>query len=227
MARQPGSANFSGTIEALAGGPLDARNIVQNKADLTANDSFAYPYIGMETYVVSEDKKYRLIGADPTVLANWEEVISVKEMVSTDMDEIITPLPSVMSRRFKYSTDEQIVGEWINGKPVYQKTIQLEELSTATVTGSRRDFSIDLANGIADFGELVDFNGYVRYNNITTTPASAMTLNVKCTFVGTALNVNAASMMYLSGGFHFYVNKDISDKILGGVITIQYTKTTD
>ena len=74
MARTKGSANFSGTIEPLAGGALDARDVVQAKADLTANGSFPYPYIGMETYVVAENKKYRLIGADPTVLANWEEV---------------------------------------------------------------------------------------------------------------------------------------------------------
>ncbi len=77
MARQPGSANFSGTIEALAGGPLDARSIVKTKADLTAVGSFEYPYIGMETYVVSENKKYRLIGDNPLVAANWEEVGSV------------------------------------------------------------------------------------------------------------------------------------------------------
>ena len=33
MARQKGSANFSGTIEPLAGGALDARDVVQAKAD--------------------------------------------------------------------------------------------------------------------------------------------------------------------------------------------------
>jgi len=74
MARMKGSANFSGTIEPLAGGSLDARDIVQTKADLTASNSFPYSYIGMETYVVAENKKYRLIGADPTILNNWEEV---------------------------------------------------------------------------------------------------------------------------------------------------------
>lgn len=82
MARQPGSANFSGTIEALAGGPLDARSIVKTKADLTAVGSFEYPYIGMETYVVSENKKYRLIGDNPLVVANWEEI----DVFDTELD---------------------------------------------------------------------------------------------------------------------------------------------
>lgn len=44
-------------------------------------------------------------------------------MPSTDMEEVLSPLPSVMSRRMKYSTDEQIVGTWIDGKPIYQKVL--------------------------------------------------------------------------------------------------------
>lgn len=74
MARQKGSASFSGTIEPLAGGALDARSIISTKADLTAANTFPYPYIGMETYVVAENKKYRLIGSDPTNIDNWEDI---------------------------------------------------------------------------------------------------------------------------------------------------------
>lgn len=324
MARQPGSANFSGTIEALAGGPLDARSIVKTKADLTAVGSFEYPYIGMETYVVSENKKYRLIGDNPLVVANWEEIdvfdteldttsengvqnkvitealegkadlvggkvpasqlpsfvddvvdgyykeadgkfyadaeyqteivgeagkiyisvdteiqyrwtgdafsplggaltlgetsstayrgdrgkiayddsqtnkshigtlsnllttaknnlvaainelfnskqnvlsegdgiviendeISVDEMSSADMAEIVTPLPSVMSRRMKYSTEEQVVGEWINGKPLYQKTIQTT-LPSGTTIGTMTMKNVPIGASI-DFGYVVE-----------------------------------------------------------------------
>lgn len=74
MARTKGTANLSGTIEALAGGPLDARSVVPTKADLTVGSNFPYPYIGLETYVTAENKKYRLVEDDPTVEANWEEV---------------------------------------------------------------------------------------------------------------------------------------------------------
>lgn len=74
MARQKGTANFSGTLEVLAGGPIDARSVVPTLADLTVASNFPYAYVGLETYVVSENKKYRLIGADVTQSANWEEV---------------------------------------------------------------------------------------------------------------------------------------------------------
>ena len=74
MARSKGSFGLAGAVEPKAAAPLDARAVVKNMEELTAVGSFPYPYIGMETYVVSEGKKYRLIGNDPTVSANWEEV---------------------------------------------------------------------------------------------------------------------------------------------------------
>ena len=51
-------------------------------------------------------------------------------MSQTDMDEIVTPKPGVMSRRQKYSTDEQVVGQWIDGKPIYQKVYTYSSAQT-------------------------------------------------------------------------------------------------
>ena len=74
MARQLGTYTLSSNIEMNAGAPLDARDIVPAKSDLTTSGAFPYAYIGMETYVVAENKKYRLVGADYTDISNWEEV---------------------------------------------------------------------------------------------------------------------------------------------------------
>lgn len=75
MARQKGMLNLSGNIEVNAGAPFDARDIVPTKADLTASGNFPYAYVGMETYVVEEDKKYRYMGGGVTTLANWKEIV--------------------------------------------------------------------------------------------------------------------------------------------------------
>ena len=48
-----------------------------------------------------------------------------------------------------YSTDEQIVGRWIDGKPVYQKIIESTTSSVGAWTG------IDISN--LSIGEMVDF----------------------------------------------------------------------
>ena len=74
MSRAKGTANLAASLEVLAGAPLDAREKVPTKADLYLAANFPYPYVGLETYVVSENKKYRLIGNDVTVESNWQEV---------------------------------------------------------------------------------------------------------------------------------------------------------
>lgn len=74
MARTKGSYSLSANIEINAAAPLDARERVATLADLTAEGSFPYHYVGMETYVVETGKKYRLVGSNPTISANWQEI---------------------------------------------------------------------------------------------------------------------------------------------------------
>ena len=45
--------------------------------------------------------------------------IGLNKLTSGEMDDIVTPLPSVQSRYHEYSTDEQIVGKWIDGSYIY------------------------------------------------------------------------------------------------------------
>ena len=74
MARNKGSANFAGSLEALAGAPIDARLVVDNNADLTAAGTYPYHYEGMPVWVKSEAKMYVLNGSDPTISSNWKEI---------------------------------------------------------------------------------------------------------------------------------------------------------
>lgn len=74
MARQKGANNFAGTLEPLAGGPLDARMTVPAKSDLTLSGNFPYPYVGMPVTVQSEGKLYILMDMDYTDIDNWKEI---------------------------------------------------------------------------------------------------------------------------------------------------------
>lgn len=123
MARQKGSATFAGTIEVNAGGPLDARSVVPSKSDLTVASNFPYPYEGMVVYCKDNDELYKLTADDVTVATNW---VKVGSGGGGDSDS--------SAYQIKYSTDEQIVGEWIDGKPIYQKT--LTGLSNYSVSSS-------------------------------------------------------------------------------------------
>ena len=87
MARQQGTYKLASNIEPRAAAPLDAREKVALKNDLTATGTFPYPYEGMEVYVVEEKKKYILIGDDPTVAGNWQEVGSSGSETLAGLDD--------------------------------------------------------------------------------------------------------------------------------------------
>lgn len=73
--------------------------------------------------------------------------VEVDVMSSEDMDDVVTPLPSVGARYHKYSTEEQVVGEWIDGKPLYERI----------VTGITLTHGTSVSFGISDIDELVEF----------------------------------------------------------------------
>ena len=73
MSRTKGTFSLTSNIEPKFGAPLDARTIVKLKTDLTASGTFDYPYIGLTVFVEEENKKYTLVGSDPTVSTNWIE----------------------------------------------------------------------------------------------------------------------------------------------------------
>lgn len=74
MARKKSSMVMNASLEVETGGPLDSREVVDSLTDLTDAESFPYFYEGMTVYVKSEKKTYALVGDDPTVIENWQEI---------------------------------------------------------------------------------------------------------------------------------------------------------
>ena len=93
--------------------------------------------------------------------------ISVEAMSASDMDDVVTPLPTPTAsgqRPIVYSLQEQVVGQWIDGRPLYQKSFTGTFPVTPT-TGSKMTR--------VQFGELpkdcivVDFRGHFHWVNET------------------------------------------------------------
>lgn len=126
------------------------------------------------------------------------------EMPSEDMDDVISPLPSVQPRYHKYSTEEHIVGEWIDGKPIYEKTIVSNWDSQQTLTTNTWT-NLDLSNMPLNIDTLVNsellFNGPNSKNNYL--------FNI-------SYSVN-------SNGINYYTT--ISYNFVQLRLTIQYTKS--
>ena len=129
-------------------------------------------------------------------------VVEVDTMPSTDMSEIITPLPSIPARYQKYSTDEQVIGEWIDSKPLYQKTFS----GTSPATDG------EVATGLTGID-----NAFLTHCYIKGTGGYTLNTAYKDNYVDVKSD---GSAIYFSYSGSVFVNKPF-------FATIQYTKTTD
>lgn len=122
----------------------------------------------------------------------------------------------------KYSTEEQVIGTWIDGKPLYEKTVQLTLTPGSNTTA--------IAHGISGISRVVDYNGILFgslygldktckmsqsvFNSATSTGMTANT-----TYCANIQYVDATNVMY-SLGSAYPANIQMN-------LTVQYTKTTD
>ena len=149
------------------------------------------------------------------------------EMPAEDMSEVASPMPGVMSRRFKYSTEEQIVGEWIDGKPLYQKTI-VDTMPAVTTQG------IDVFKYIsigASIDIVVDFKFITRtastYAFTSKNVVNGIDFNAK-TQIGIRVfvtnenrpTVSEKNSVLIQSSNTAYNNNPV-------YVTVQYTKITD
>ena len=106
-----------------------------------------------------------------------------------------------------YSTSEQDTGcKWIDGKPIYKKTIDIGALPNAT--------SKNVAHGISALGIILDMRGAAFYSNGVQLPLPFVST------VQTAVSLNATStdIAIVTAG---------DRTAASGYVTLWYTKTTD
>lgn len=112
MARTSGTLSLGSNIEPKMSAPLDAREVVNTKADLLAAASYPYSYLGLTVYVKSEQKSYTLIGDDTTVESNWM-------LVGTGSGQTIqvNALPAASAENFGtiYQYIGMTAGSYVNG----------------------------------------------------------------------------------------------------------------
>ena len=152
MARQKGTANFSGTLEVLAGGPIDSRTVVPTKADLTIATNFPYAYVGMETYVTAENKKYRLINADVTQASSWEEVGSGSEItVDDEMSSSSTnPVQNKVITAALGNKVDAVSGKGLSANDYTDGDKAIVGGVTTALAGKVNTSAVGTANGVAE-----------------------------------------------------------------------------
>ena len=144
---------------------------------------------------------------------NEKTIVEPNLMTSADMDDVVTPLPGTFARYHEYSTTEQVVGKWIDGATLYEKTLQITMPSA-----NESSISTGVENG--NHARIVD--GFIEQ-----TGSSDGNYSFPVMFdSGSPLTTKVLIQVTVSGS-HLYVYSNF-DKTDGktAYITIQYTKTT-
>lgn len=117
-----------------------------------------------------------------------------------------------MKNLLKYSTDEQKVGTWVDGKPIYKKTFSFNELQS---DGNEHFYDL----GIANIKSVTNLYGTYQFSQEDIyVPINFYNFLTK---EGTYMFVSNIS----STGCRITYNSNLSSTLI--YITVEYTKTTD
>lgn len=122
--------------------------------------------------------------------------------------EVLPLHPKIEVPKHTYSTTEQVVGTWIDGKPIYEKTVDLGYLAN--------NGTIYVNHDISNIGDVVSLQGIAKNGNGITIPLPFISTSSLSYCV--QLSSNTTQIFTITGtdrsGFYAYA-------------LIQYTKTTD
>ena len=197
------------TADAGAGNPVGtvivvcSNQIPSNYLPLgTQYDTSLYPVL------------YALLGTDttptasalglPTLTSGQYAIKATSGLSENAQDNVINTLNEQRS----YSTEEHLTGKkWIDGKPIYSKTLSISPLPNHTVKL--------VSHNIANMGKLISINGYAS-NGAVILPLPY-----------TDLTNNGGVWLYINGGYlSIGTSSDFTD-YTDAYATIEYTKTTD
>lgn len=131
------------------------------------------------------------------------------EEVKLLSSEIVSEGGAVLSNLFNYSTDEQIIGTWINGEPVYRRVIS----KTLTKDYSENGYSCCFFRNIGNVAQIINLRAYVKKTNEQT--------------IGTGTsNIDISFTTSSNGMVYFNWISSIDNTVIGqnGIVIIEYTK---
>lgn len=114
-----------------------------------------------------------------------------------------------------YSTSEKVIGTWIDGKPLYEKTVSFGAIAANTI-----NYQLDCS--ILTVDNLIDIN-CMTYSDNTFIKLPLALFQQGSTYSDYGINIQAFDKT--TGKVR--IDTGASRSISGGYITIQYTKTTD
>ena len=110
-----------------------------------------------------------------------------------------------------YSTTEKKVGKWIDGKPIYEITVNTGTLPNNTTKTT--------AHGISNLKAVIDFRGYGRNTNNG--------INISIPYLYFSGSTTRGLCAYADPTNIYFISKENMSSYTESYVTLQYTKTTD
>ena len=153
---------------------------------------------------------------DDNTTNNSNAIGTLSSLNTTNKDSIVNSINEV-NNKFDYSTEEQVIGKWIDGKPLYGKTITFTSTISANATTSIVHNITNAKNIFIDYGASfieanIGTNNYMSYSLSLIGYSGNITDKMYCYVTPTNIN------FYSNGAWGKNWTKHI---------TLKYTKTTD
>lgn len=117
-----------------------------------------------------------------------------------------------------YSTSEKVIGTWIDGKPLYRKTVTINSINAS-------NNYIDVSHGISNMSMPISVKGIVKITNVN------QYRPLGCMFINTSGDLDSQYVFNVYGvtesAFTLCYGNWWKTRFDKAYITIEYTKTTD
>ena len=144
-------------------------------------------------------------------LNKMDNQIELNDTNITSLDGRITSAEETIDNDRTYSTTEQVIGKWYNGKPLYRKVISIGNLPNSTTKAVETGLTINSTHCI-----VTKIYGVANYSNGITLPLPFCS---EATGASVVININNSNQLNITTG---------TDRSAAtGYIILEYYKTTD
>ena len=207
-ARNTGLGAGTGTTSSYAAAAnTGTRGIPLERAtEVISDDNNGQPRTGTTTHGKQYGLRFIVKATDYTTVQ--EDVLDDSKATTGNVWSA-SKVKSEIENKHKYSTEEKVIGEWIDGKPIYRKVFTDPNNSWNTndnIIGSITNFKEPISIKAVAFNEL-GLTGWVENNE--------------------AGDARCYAYVKSNGEVHFYRNEILDGVLYPKKVIIEYTKTTD
>lgn len=153
---------------------------------------------------------------DNGIETNDKNIGELSSLNTTNKSNLVSAINEV-NNKFNYSIEEQVIGKWVDGKPIYRKTITF----TTTI---KQNETTPIAHNIKNAKNIfIDFSASFMEANI----GASDYISYNFPLIGYSGNITDKVYCYVNlTNINFYANGNWATNWTKH-ITLNYTKTTD